>query len=535
MPPCRSAFGVALVVAALSLFSAANAQQPLFPDSCISEPEALLFAQWEDSSAAPDLERALLLAEGVAEPVAQQQYLSILERLNREVAGRINPRDSHEKKSKTLFRFLHQKVLRKYLPASQLPSTLTNGDFNCLTATALYVLLARRLDIPTEVVITPTHVYALADPLGKRVVLELTDPRDGFDFRPDRRRFIRYLTDYKLISRAELQERGEEAIYRDYVEFSRIVPANALVADTFNNRFAAAYEAGDLDKALCRLRKAMLTDPESTRFPNIFKIVLGEQIDLAKEDYPRYAPHLLAGMYLFANDETFLAYAWDVWRYVLQNKIDAAQYGEGNRILEWLQANLENPDQQAELGEIERQFVLNHAITLLRRGEPAKAYRTIEPLFLKSPMEPAVRDSYVESGVQNMVRLANYGKVDSAMVLGDTLLARVSGYPVVRATCVQITLMQFNLNPDLRKDLEKAFAMISRAYQLDPENVYVRELLMHLYEDRAMEKVRQTRYREGRRIAREGLEIDPDNQRLKDTVSLIDRALGQGTLKKSNL
>ena len=150
-------------------------------------------------------------------------------------------------------------------------------------------------------------------------------------------------------------------------------------------------------------------------------------------------------------------------------------------------------------------------------------------------MEPAVRDSYVESGVQNMVRLANYGKVDSAMVLGDTLLARVSGYPVVRATCVQITLMQFNLNPDLRKDLERAFAMISRAYQLDPENVYVRELLMHLYEDRAMEKVRQTRYREGRRIAREGLEIDPDNQRLRDTVSLIDRALGQGTLKKSNL
>ncbi|HQV30988.1 MAG TPA: hypothetical protein PKV71_03885, partial [Calditrichia bacterium] len=74
MPPCRSAFGVALVVAALSLFSAANAQQPLFPDICISEPEALLFAQWEDSSAAPDLERALLLAEGVAEPVAQQQY-----------------------------------------------------------------------------------------------------------------------------------------------------------------------------------------------------------------------------------------------------------------------------------------------------------------------------------------------------------------------------------------------------------------------------------------------------------------------------
>jgi hypothetical protein len=80
----------------------------------------------------------------------------------------------------SVFRYVHGTFLRKYTEYPSFFETLTNGNYDCLTATTLFVLVFKHLDIRYEIVEIKQHIYLVAyDEEGRRVLIESTDVRNG--------------------------------------------------------------------------------------------------------------------------------------------------------------------------------------------------------------------------------------------------------------------------------------------------------------------------------------------------------------------
>ena len=80
-----------------------------------------------------------------------------------------------------LYYFTHRKLFKKYEQYPSLAETLTIGEYDCLTATAVYSILLTELSVPHAVVETNYHIYLLVYPdTENEILLEATDPRYGF-------------------------------------------------------------------------------------------------------------------------------------------------------------------------------------------------------------------------------------------------------------------------------------------------------------------------------------------------------------------
>jgi len=68
-----------------------------------------------------------------------------------------------EERAAAVLEQLHDKVLtgRYDKQATDLPRTLTTGDYNCLSALVMYVELCNRADVPLEIWSQPGHVYCV--------------------------------------------------------------------------------------------------------------------------------------------------------------------------------------------------------------------------------------------------------------------------------------------------------------------------------------------------------------------------------------
>lgn len=132
-------------------------------------------------------------AEGVPSPeVSLQQYLALYtatddadvstEALISFVAKLEGKRRTQSEKAfiNNLFIKTHQRFLKEYREYTSFSGLLDNGTYNCLTATALYALLLNRFDIDFRIVETNYHIFLLVQTGAGDVLLETTDPVNGF-------------------------------------------------------------------------------------------------------------------------------------------------------------------------------------------------------------------------------------------------------------------------------------------------------------------------------------------------------------------
>lgn len=79
-----------------------------------------------------------------------------------------------------LFQKTHQRFLKHYEDYVSFSEMLDNRSYNCLTGTALYALLLEHFGIEYKVIETNYHIFLIAQTDKGRVLLEATDPINGF-------------------------------------------------------------------------------------------------------------------------------------------------------------------------------------------------------------------------------------------------------------------------------------------------------------------------------------------------------------------
>lgn len=82
--------------------------------------------------------------------------------------------------SQMLFTKTRQSFLRHYAHEASFRQTLTKGQYNCLTGTALYAILLDHFDIPYKIVETNYHIFLMVATDEGQVLFEATDPLNGF-------------------------------------------------------------------------------------------------------------------------------------------------------------------------------------------------------------------------------------------------------------------------------------------------------------------------------------------------------------------
>jgi hypothetical protein len=79
-----------------------------------------------------------------------------------------------------LFTKTHHKILRNYVEYCSFNATLNEGDYNCLTGTAVYAILLTHFNIGFKVIETNYHIFLIADTAEGEILFESTDPIGGF-------------------------------------------------------------------------------------------------------------------------------------------------------------------------------------------------------------------------------------------------------------------------------------------------------------------------------------------------------------------
>jgi len=124
--------------------------------------------------------RAFLAASGIDEPERSRQFEIIRHEIDGLVARLGDGKPSY-RRARKLHRILHRDYLSAYdREADSLPWIFAQGQYNCLSATQLYGLVADALGYETEVLSVPGHLFLRLSIDGKPIEIETTVPH-GFD------------------------------------------------------------------------------------------------------------------------------------------------------------------------------------------------------------------------------------------------------------------------------------------------------------------------------------------------------------------
>lgn len=79
-----------------------------------------------------------------------------------------------------IFRKTHQKFLKRYETYATFGMLFNRGNYNCLTGTALYAVILDHFQIQHTIIETNYHIFILAQTQEGRILLEATDPMNGY-------------------------------------------------------------------------------------------------------------------------------------------------------------------------------------------------------------------------------------------------------------------------------------------------------------------------------------------------------------------
>lgn len=151
-----------------------------------------------------------------------------------------------------MFYKVHRKLLKNYKPFSSFHTTLSNGDYDCLSGTTLYAVLLNRLGYDFDIVETNYHIYLrvkLSD--AQIVLLESTDPINGFINNPQeiKARLAQYDE-----GNSKTQDFQEEYVYD--VKLNSDLAFNNLPGLHYYNESVEAFNSSNILDAIALLQKA---------------------------------------------------------------------------------------------------------------------------------------------------------------------------------------------------------------------------------------------------------------------------------------
>lgn len=213
----------------------------------------------------------------------------------------------------------HRKFLKHYNQYSSLQTLFAKGDYDCLSGTALYVLLLEELGYIYEIKETDYHIYILVTANAKDsdtgsnypFLFESTDPLSGFV--SDEKEILKRQDYYLNPTPVEEEMKGISNKDREY-QFSRAVDNSInkieLAGLQYYNLGIAQYNRHEFKEAIKSLQKALFfyDSPRIKEFLNLTVSVALESKELDNPDKVSIKNNYLSWLRIYSNEQFSVNY-----------------------------------------------------------------------------------------------------------------------------------------------------------------------------------------------------------------------------------
>lgn len=179
------------------------------------------------------------------------------------------------KKIKMAYSGIHSKYMKKYNDYEYFPVLFEEGTYNCVSASMLFSLVFDRIDIPYKIMASSDHVYLIANPGEKSVVIETTNP--GFEqtiFSGEfKQQYVNYLRSSKLISEEEYRNKSMDEIFQEKFKEVKDAEFSNLPGFQYHNKALMSFQNMEYKSAYELAQKAYFFFPE-----NQTRILLGSSL-----------------------------------------------------------------------------------------------------------------------------------------------------------------------------------------------------------------------------------------------------------------
>lgn len=252
------------------------------------------------------------------------------------------------RKIKYIYDLVHGKFLTKYESENRFYEIVKNGNYNCVTATALFAIIFEKLDIPYRIVELPTHVFLVAYPDSDNIRLETTAPQFGFnaysvEFKAQ---FVNRLKQQKIIAANDATMMDE--LFNKHFYGSESVTLTELIGIHYMNDAIYYQTADESAKAQEQMSKAFLLYP-SERTEYMLMLTSTNRLNDSKLDPITRAE--IIGMVVrsgksYFTSETILAEFQRLTNQVLEKDNDRAMHAKCFNIV---MSSVKDPDLASEL------------------------------------------------------------------------------------------------------------------------------------------------------------------------------------------
>lgn len=195
---------------------------------------------------------------------------------------------SLKKQIQTIYKTTHSKFLMKYEAEADFCDIFINGNYNCVSASALYALIFEQFEINYAIKETPTHVYLIADTLGLQTLIESTLPGNGVmsfseKFKKD---YVEYLNSNKIISDNEFDNSTTDQLFNKFYSEDKSISIFELAAIQYYNKGIFLMEEEKFSGAATFFDKALaIYDSHSISYFHYAALHNALLTDLNKKEY----------------------------------------------------------------------------------------------------------------------------------------------------------------------------------------------------------------------------------------------------------
>lgn len=202
-------------------------------------------------------------------------------------------KESKAKKEKKrvlkIYNAIHGRFLKKYDKRALFHNIFENGNYNCVSASAIYAYAFDKLNIPYHVKKIPSHVYLVAYPKTHKIYLETT-ASGVYGFFVHQKSQIKKIVDkliaLKLATKEEVNKKGVIKFYEDYFYGKESVDKSSLIGMQYHNEGIFEFENQNYKSAQDNIikSKVFFKPPDIKVFEKQLNLLNLEELVLESEE-----------------------------------------------------------------------------------------------------------------------------------------------------------------------------------------------------------------------------------------------------------
>ena len=439
------------------------------------------------------------------------------------VAGR-----NKDKALKLFFNEIHDNLLRKYINNARFEFLLDAGEYNCLTASALYAMAFQRFNMPYQLRSTTDHVYVIVNPGPGETIIETTDPQNGVYQYSDqyKKAYIERQVKTKMISKDEYNANNVDFLFKKYFYTSDTIDLKQLAGYHYYNNAVDLLGKENYTEASNQLMKAYLLN-RSAKVEYLLIIALSAQLEKSLDiaDTLAMKKYFLLEKLAGERDYNFLFNKYvDISEELALRQDDLPQYDRLSTFI------FNHVDDSAQLSKFKEHYYLVKGSNYYDKHDFPGAY---ENMLLAYSLNN--RDVRIKSAYKQVVDLLRQYGTDKEVIdsVYDIVIRNSKAVPAPIANDIMTDIWFLKAAYEFNQgNIERGDACLEKAEKIVLTDKDIN--LDHLVIDRAYGAVYTYYYLRNKMntamvYVQRGLKIDPTNITLKGYQQTLIRWQGINT------